>query len=99
MQKTKVIIILGPTSSGKSDLAVDLAKQIDGEIISVDSRQIYKDMNLGTGKVEGEWQDTATKQPIHPLCKGGQNSRNENFGGFLNKNICKGPTFTKKIFF
>jgi tRNA dimethylallyltransferase len=55
MQKTKVIIILGPTSSGKSDLAVDLAKQIDGEIISVDSRQIYKDMNLGTGKVEGKW--------------------------------------------
>jgi len=56
MIKTKVIVILGPTSSGKSDLAVDLAKQIDGEIISVDSRQIYKDMNLGTGKVEGKWE-------------------------------------------
>jgi len=56
MPKIKTIIILGPTSSGKSDLAVDLAKQINGEIISVDSRQIYKDMNLGTGKVEGVWQ-------------------------------------------
>jgi len=56
MPKTKCIIILGPTSSGKSDLAVDLARQINGEIISVDSRQIYKDMNLGTGKVEGKWE-------------------------------------------
>jgi tRNA dimethylallyltransferase len=56
MPKIKTIIILGPTSSGKSDLAVDLAKQIDGEIISVDSRQIYKDMDLGTGKVEGKWE-------------------------------------------
>jgi tRNA dimethylallyltransferase len=63
MQKTKVIIILGPTSSGKSDLAVDLAKQINGEIISVDSRQIYKDMNLGTGKVEGEWQSALFEVP------------------------------------
>ncbi len=61
MSKIKVIIILGPTSSGKSDLAVELAKKLEkktgkkSEIISVDSRQIYKDMNLGTGKVEGEW--------------------------------------------
>ncbi len=66
MQKTKVIIILGPTSSGKSDLAVDLAKQIDGEIISVDSRQIYKDMNLGTGKVEGKWQSVPSKPSSSP---------------------------------
>ena len=52
----KVIpVILGPTSSGKSEIAVKLAKHFDGEIISTDSRQIYKDMNLGTGKVEGEW--------------------------------------------
>ncbi len=88
MQKTKVIIILGPTSSGKSDLAVNLAKQINGEIISVDSRQIYKDMNLGTGKVEGEWGKASyNERNIYPLCKGGQNSRNENFGGFSSEKV------------
>ena len=55
-ENTKVIVILGPTSSGKSDLAVDLAQKINGEIISADSRQIYCDLNLGTGKVPGYWQ-------------------------------------------
>ena len=47
----KIIIILGQTSTGKSDFAVDIAKQVDGEIISADSRQVYKGMNLGTGKI------------------------------------------------
>ena len=47
----KIIVILGPTSSGKSDLAVILAKKINGEIISADSRQVYKGMNIGTGKI------------------------------------------------
>ncbi|MBU3905620.1 hypothetical protein KKH87_01190 [Patescibacteria group bacterium] len=46
----KIIVILGPTASGKSDLAVKLAKKFDGEIISADSRQVYKGMDLGTGK-------------------------------------------------
>ena len=55
--KNKVIIILGPTSSGKSSLAVKLAKEFNGEIISVDSRQVFREMNLGTGKVEGVWKD------------------------------------------
>ncbi len=54
-KKTKVIVILGPTSSGKSNVAIKLAKKINGEVISVDSRQIYRHMNLGTGKIEGEW--------------------------------------------
>ncbi len=54
-KKIKVIVILGPTSAGKSDVAIFLAKKFDGEVISADSRQIYKDMNLGTGKVEGTW--------------------------------------------
>lgn len=44
------IIIAGPTASGKSTLAVELAAQIDGEIISVDSRQCYKQINIGTAK-------------------------------------------------
>ena len=51
----KVLVILGPTSSGKSDLAIHLAQKFNGEVISVDSRQVYKDMDLGTGKVEGKW--------------------------------------------
>lgn len=51
MSKPKVIVIAGPTASGKSKLAVELAKKINGEIISADSMQIYKDMNIGTAKI------------------------------------------------
>ncbi len=47
----KMIVILGPTASGKSDLAVRLAKRLNGEVISADSRQVYKGMNLGSGKI------------------------------------------------
>ena len=50
MQKEKVIVICGPTASGKTSLSIELAKQINGEIISADSMQIYKDMNIGTAK-------------------------------------------------
>ncbi|HUC89148.1 MAG TPA: tRNA (adenosine(37)-N6)-dimethylallyltransferase MiaA [Candidatus Paceibacterota bacterium] len=49
--KPKIIVILGQTSTGKSDFAVEIAKKIDAEIISADSRQVYKGMNLGTGKI------------------------------------------------
>lgn len=53
MQKTlhKTIVIMGPTASGKSDLAIALARQYNGEIISADSRQVYRGMDIGTGKV------------------------------------------------
>jgi len=47
----KLIVIVGPTSSGKTDLSIKLAKKFKGEIISADSRQVYKGMNIGTGKV------------------------------------------------
>jgi tRNA dimethylallyltransferase len=47
----KIIVILGPTASGKSDLAVKIAKDIGGEVISADSRQVYKGLNIGTGKI------------------------------------------------
>ena len=47
----KLITILGPTSSGKSELAIKLAKRFNGEIVSADSRQVYKGMDIGTGKV------------------------------------------------
>lgn len=50
MQKQKVIVICGPTASGKTALSIELAKQINGEIVSADSMQIYKDMNIGTAK-------------------------------------------------
>lgn len=50
-EKQKIIVILGPTASGKSDLAVQVAKKYNGEIISADSRQVYKGLNIGTGKI------------------------------------------------
>ena len=50
MNKPKVIVICGPTASGKTALSIELAKKINGEIISSDSMQIYKDMDIGTAK-------------------------------------------------
>ena len=49
-EKTKIYAVVGPTASGKSALALELAKRHDGEIISCDSMQIYKRMNIGTAK-------------------------------------------------
>ena len=54
MQKNirpKVIAVVGPTASGKSGLAIEIAKKYNGEIISADSRQVYVGMDIGTGKV------------------------------------------------
>ena len=52
MQKRqKMLVIVGPTASGKSTLAVELAKKFNGEIISADSRQVYKGLDIGTGKI------------------------------------------------
>ncbi len=48
--KTKIIAVVGPTASGKTSLAIELAKKIEGEIISCDSMQIYKHMDIGTAK-------------------------------------------------
>src|SRR3989339_1045726 len=49
--KPKILVILGPTASGKSSLAVKLAKKNNGEIISADSRQVYRNLDIGTGKI------------------------------------------------
>jgi tRNA dimethylallyltransferase len=59
MSLPKLIVVLGPTASGKSDLAVELAKKYNGEVISADSRQVYKGMDLGTGKI--------TKNEMHGI--------------------------------
>jgi len=48
----KLIVILGPTASGKTGLSIKLAKKFNGEIISADSRQVYKGLDIGTGKIE-----------------------------------------------
>ena len=50
MEKQKVIVICGPTASGKTALSIELAKKINGEIVSCDSMQIYKEMDIGTAK-------------------------------------------------
>ena len=49
--KYKIVVILGPNASGKSDLGVEIAKNIGGEIVSADSRQVYKGMDIGSGKI------------------------------------------------
>lgn len=54
MEKSKVIVICGPTASGKTALSIELAKKINGEIVSADSMQIYKDMDIGTAKPTSE---------------------------------------------
>ena len=48
---SKIFVIIGPTTSGKSDAAVELAKKIKGEIVSADSRQVYKYFDIGSGKI------------------------------------------------
>ena len=50
----KLVVIVGPNASGKSDLAVKLAKRFNGEVVSADSRQVYKGMDIGTGKITKE---------------------------------------------
>lgn len=55
--KPKVIVICGPTASGKTALSIELAKKMDGEIVSADSMQIYKDMDIGSAKPTKEEMD------------------------------------------
>lgn len=50
-QKPKIIAVVGPTATGKSDFAVNIAKKVGGEIISADSRQVYKGLDIGSGKI------------------------------------------------
>jgi tRNA dimethylallyltransferase len=52
--KPKIIVVCGPTATGKSDLAVKMALEKNGEIISADSRQVYKGLDIGSGKIKKE---------------------------------------------
>ena len=51
INKPFLVVIVGPTASGKTELSIELAKQINGEIISGDSMQVYKQMDIGTLKL------------------------------------------------
>lgn len=64
-EEKKLITVLGPTASGKTELAVHLALPLDGEIISADSRQIYKCMDIGTGKDLSEYTLPDFQVPYH----------------------------------
>jgi tRNA dimethylallyltransferase len=63
--KNQLIVILGPTATGKTTLAANLALQIDGEIISADSRQVYRGMDIGTGKDLADFEIDGNKISYH----------------------------------
>lgn len=73
MEKHQLITLLGPTASGKTALAVALAGSLESEIISADSRQVYRGMNLGTGKDLGEYTYNGRPVPYHliDICEPG----------------------------
>jgi len=62
---TSIITILGPTATGKTRIAALLAKELDAEIVSADSRQIYKRMDIGTGKDLGDYTVAGVPIPYH----------------------------------
>lgn len=61
----KLLVILGPNASGKSDLAIKIAKQFSGEIVSADSRQVYRGMDIGTGKVPRDTKPKTIKKEYY----------------------------------
>src|SRR5215217_2704032 len=60
-----LLVILGPTASGKTHLAVQIASALGGEIVSADSRQVYREMNIGTGKDLEEYKIAGKPVPYH----------------------------------
>lgn len=62
----KLVIIMGPTAAGKSALALKLAKRFDGEIITADSRQVYRGMDIGTDKPESRESGVGSRVPYTP---------------------------------
>ncbi|MFC1613027.1 tRNA (adenosine(37)-N6)-dimethylallyltransferase MiaA [Patescibacteria group bacterium] len=72
--KPKLIVILGPTASGKTKLAVKLAANFNGEIISADSRQVFRGMDVGTGKDLKEYEIFKHTPAVSPPREGGEQS-------------------------
>ena len=70
---SEMIVILGPTASGKTMLATALAARIGGEVISADSRQVYRRMDIGTGKDLGDYVVDGKAIPYHliDICEPG----------------------------
>ncbi len=65
MTKEKLLVVLGPTASGKTSLACRLAEKFSGSILSADSRQVYRRMDIGTGKDLGEYQTDSGSIPYY----------------------------------
>ena len=63
--KIKVVVVTGPTATGKTSLAVTLARKFNGEVISVDSRQVYRGLDIGSGKDLAEYTTGGTPVPYH----------------------------------
>ncbi len=96
MNQPLLIVLLGPTASGKTTLAAHIAHRISGEIISADSRQVYRDLNIGTGKDLDEYQVEGKPIPYHliDICDPGEEynlSRyQEDFEGAFSKVVGQG---------
>lgn len=82
-EKPFIVVIVGPTASGKTELSIELAKRIDGEIISGDSMQVYKHMDIGTAKVTPEEMDGVPHHLIDIL------NPDEAFSAFAFKNLAE----------
>ncbi|MBE5660603.1 tRNA (adenosine(37)-N6)-dimethylallyltransferase MiaA [Staphylococcus sp. SS21] len=82
-EKPFIVVIVGPTASGKTELSIELAKRIDGEIISGDSMQVYKHMDIGTAKVTPEEMDGVPHHLIDIL------NPDESFSAFAFKNLAE----------
>ena len=83
MSKQKLIVLTGPTAVGKSKLSIELAKRIGGEIISADSMQVYKYMDIGTDKISTEKMEGVPHHLIDIL------DPSENFNVFLFQKLVK----------
>ena len=87
----RLITILGPTASGKTPLAVALARRVDGEILSADSRQVYRRMDIGTGKDLGDYAAGVDGKTVNH--SGGGESVNHSGGvGYHLIDICEPGT-------
>ena len=90
MDFPKVVFVIGPTGVGKSKLGIEIAKQFEGEVISMDSMQVYKSLDILTNKVTAEETEDI---PHHMLSIGswGFHAHQADFEmGFEFKNFCRG---------